>query len=726
VLDEDHYDLKEVKDRILEYLAVRKLIGEREAEKDAAGETVADAAKPATADPTDAATTGNGRRGGRRARKRSGPAASGPDADADGAAATARRPDSTGDKPHATGGESDRTGDEPDATRGGSDRIGDEPDATRRESEPTGGRVERRGTPNARTQRRDGGNGGLTPGSRSSRSPRPILPLEDVIGIFSVVPDEDITDLELSRQIDEYTEDFVAELEEASEKAKEEEGEASRGDEAGPEPPGEADPEPRSEDDSERKPRPDPDPAPESDEGADEKPDARAGTILCFVGPPGVGKTSLGKSIARALGRKFTRMSLGGMRDEAEIRGHRRTYIGALPGRIIQGIKRAGTRNPVFMLDEVDKIGADWRGDPASALLEVLDPAQNHAYRDHYLDVDFDLSDVIFIATANNLETIPQALRDRMEILQLEGYTDHDKLRIAEQYLVPRQRRSNGLREDEVRFTEEAIRKIIHDYTREAGVRELERQIGTVCRKAAVGIAEGSISELAVTPEIVRAHLKAERYHSESSEEFRIPGVATGLAVTAGGGDILYIEATRMKGKGGLTLTGHLGDVMKESAQIASSYVRSKAAQYGIDPEIFEKTDVHVHVPAGAIPKDGPSAGVAMVAATVSLLTGRKVRHDVGMTGEVTLRGRVLPVGGVKMKVLAAHRAGLTTVVLPKKNEPDLEELPEVVRREMTFVPVEVIDEGLKTILEPEIEESSGRPPGDPTGRRAIAEAQRT
>jgi ATP-dependent Lon protease len=429
------------------------------------------------------------------------------------------------------------------------------------------------------------------------------------------------------------------------------------------------------------------------------------GAILCFAGPPGVGKTSLGQSIARALGRRFTRMSLGGMRDEAEIRGHRRTYIGAMPGRIIQAIKRAGTKNPVFMLDEVDKIGMDWRGDPSSALLEVLDPAQNHAFRDHYLDVDFDLSDVMFITTANQLETIPPALRDRMETIQLDGYTEYEKVHIASRYLVPRQVKLNGLREDEIAFTEEALKKIVQNYTREAGVRNLERQIGSICRKSAVRIAGGQKGALTITQETVRTYLKKERFESECSECIEIPGIATGLAVTAVGGDILFIEATRMKGKGNLTLTGQLGDVMRESAQIAHTYVRSKAGQLGFAPDLFEGTDVHVHVPAGAIPKDGPSAGLAMVMAVASLFSGRPVRGDVGMTGEVTLRGRVLPVGGVKMKLLAAHRAGLKTVVLPKRNEHDLEDLPQEIRDELKIVLVERIDEALGVILSEEIRE---------------------
>jgi ATP-dependent Lon protease len=430
------------------------------------------------------------------------------------------------------------------------------------------------------------------------------------------------------------------------------------------------------------------------------------GVILCFAGPPGVGKTSLGQSIARALGRKFTRMSLGGIRDEAEIRGHRRTYIGAMPGRIIQAIKRAGTRNPVFMLDEVDKIGIDWRGDPSSALLEVLDPAQNHAFRDHYLDVDYDLSDVIFITTANQLETIPAPLRDRTEIISLDGYTEYEKVRIAQGHLIPRQLKANGLREDEIIFTEEALHKIVQDYTREAGVRNLERQIGAICRKSVVRIASEELAHVEITPELVREYLKKEKFESESSESNEIPGIATGLAVTTVGGEILFVEATGMKGKGGLTLTGQLGDVMRESAQLAHSYVRSKASQLGVDPELFEKMDVHLHVPAGAIPKDGPSAGVAMVMAIASLFSGRPVHGDVGMTGEVTLRGRVLPVGGIKMKVLAGHRAGLTTVILPKHNERDLEELPEDVRNAITFVPIEQIDEALKAALLPMEEET--------------------
>ncbi len=431
-----------------------------------------------------------------------------------------------------------------------------------------------------------------------------------------------------------------------------------------------------------------------------------AGVILCFVGPPGVGKTSLGQSIARALGRRFIRMSLGGMRDEAEIRGHRRTYIGSMPGRIVQAIKRAGTRNPVLMLDEIDKVGADWRGDPSSALLEVLDPAQNRTFRDHYLNVDFDLSQVMFITTANQLETIPAPLRDRMEIIQLDGYTEHEKVHIARLHLVPRQLTANGLEPGEVSFTDEALARIVQDYTREAGVRSLERQIGTICRKAAVRILARQDERLEIGPEKVREYLKRPRFESEISEAITIPGIATGLAVTAFGGDILYIEVTRMKGKGDFKLTGQLGDVMRESAQIAYSWVRSKAGELGIDPEVFAQSDVHVHVPAGAVPKDGPSAGVAMTLAMASLFSGRPVRSDAGMTGEVTLRGRVLPVGGIKMKLLAAHRAGLRQVILPKRNEADLEELPEDVRQTMRFVLVERIDDALGAALLPEAEQA--------------------
>ncbi|BBO86063.1 Lon protease [Desulfosarcina ovata subsp. sediminis] len=423
------------------------------------------------------------------------------------------------------------------------------------------------------------------------------------------------------------------------------------------------------------------------------------GTLLCFVGPPGVGKTSLGQSIARALERQFTRMSLGGMRDEAEIRGHRRTYIGAMPGRIIQAIKRTGTRNPVFMLDEIDKVGSDWRGDPSSALLEVLDPAQNHAFRDHYLDVDFDLSQVMFITTANQLETILPPLRDRMEVIPLDGYTEQEKLNIATRYLVPRQIRANGLRREEIRFTPMALTTIIRDYTREAGVRNLERQIGAICRKTAVSITTGTHQTAQITPESVGTLLKKPLFDSERSETIDMPGIVTGLSVTAYGGEIIFIEATRMSGKGELTITGHLGDVMMESARIAHSYVRAKAPALGIDTEGFRKNDIHLHVPAGATPKDGPSAGLAMILAMASIYTGQAVPSDIGFTGEVTLRGRVLPVGGIKTKVLAAHRAGLKQVVLPRRNARDLDDLPEAVRREITARLVDRVEEALSIAL---------------------------
>ncbi|RME44856.1 MAG: endopeptidase La [Chloroflexi bacterium] len=431
-----------------------------------------------------------------------------------------------------------------------------------------------------------------------------------------------------------------------------------------------------------------------------------AGAILSFIGPPGVGKTSLGQSIARALGRKFVRMSLGGIRDEAEIRGHRRTYIGAMPGRIIQGIRRAGTKNPVFMLDEIDKVGADWRGDPSSALLEVLDPAQNKDFRDHYLDVPFDLSQVLFITTGNVLSSISPPLRDRMEIIQLSGYTENDKLHIAKGYLVPRQVKANGLREDEIEFTDEALRRIIRDYTREAGVRNLEREIGKVCRKVATKIAEGTVERVVVEAEDVPAYLGPQRFFFECAERTEIPGVATGLAATATGGDVLFIEATMMPGSKGFQVTGQLGDVMRESAQAALSYVRSKAADLGIPERFFDQTDIHLHVPAGAIPKDGPSAGVTMATALASLLTGRPIRADVGMTGEITLRGQVLPVGGIKEKVLAAHRAGLRTVILPKRNEQDLHDIPDEIRQEMQFIFVESVDEVFDAALRDEVVET--------------------
>jgi ATP-dependent Lon protease len=425
----------------------------------------------------------------------------------------------------------------------------------------------------------------------------------------------------------------------------------------------------------------------------------REGVILCFVGPPGVGKTSLGQSIARALGRKFMRMSLGGVHDEAEIRGHRRTYIGALPGRIIQAMRRVGSRNPVIMLDEVDKLGADWRGDPSSALLEVLDPEQNRDFRDNYLDVSFDLSQVMFITTANVLDTIPGPLRDRMEILELSGYTDEEKLHIAKGYLVKRQILENGLRPGEVTFTDEAILLIIRDYTRESGVRSLERKIGGVCRKAATRIAEGKIVSAHIQASDVSEYLGKSGFFFEIAERTEVPGVATGLAVTPVGGEILFVEATRMPGQKDLTITGQLGDVMKESAQAALSLIRSQAGKLNFDPNFFNSSDIHIHVPTGAVPKDGPSAGVTIATALASLLTGRPVRSDVGMTGEITLRGQVLPVGGIKEKVLAAHRAGLRIVILPKRNEKDLDDLPEEVRKEMTFVLADRAEEVLTAAL---------------------------
>jgi ATP-dependent Lon protease len=438
-------------------------------------------------------------------------------------------------------------------------------------------------------------------------------------------------------------------------------------------------------------------------ESKDEIRRLREGVILCFIGPPGVGKTSLGRSIAHAMGRKFIRISLGGMRDEAEIRGHRRTYIGALPGRILQAIRRIESRNPVFMLDEIDKLVMDFHGDPASALLEVLDPEQNSEFRDHYLEVAFDLSQVMFITTGNLLEPIPDPLRDRMEIINLSGYTENEKSAIAKQYLIPRQIKENGLHNEEIEFTEEALLTIIRSYTREAGVRNLEREIGSVCRKVVTIIAENKTQSVSITPEKVNEFLG--RPHFFGNEEIAIrtsiPGVATGLAYTPVGGDVLFIEATRMPGSKGFQITGSLGNVMQESAHAALSFVRSRAESLGLDQSFFEKSDIHLHIPAGAQPKDGPSAGVTMATALVSLISGRPVKADVGMTGEITLRGQVLPVGGIKEKVLAAHRSGLKSVIMPKRNESDLEDLPEEVRKSIKFVFVETVDEVLKTALEP-------------------------
>ncbi|HEY4918134.1 MAG TPA: endopeptidase La [Solirubrobacteraceae bacterium] len=454
--------------------------------------------------------------------------------------------------------------------------------------------------------------------------------------------------------------------------------------------------------------------------------DPKSGAILTLIGPPGTGKTSIGESIARATGREFVRMSLGGVRDEAEIRGHRRTYIGALPGRLVRALRDAGTMNPVILLDEVDKVGADWRGDPSAALLEVLDPAQNHSFRDHYLDVELDLSQVMFLATANVADTIPGPLLDRMEVISFDGYTSEEKLAIAKGYLWPRQRDRNGLRENEVQISDDVLRTIISDYTREAGVRSLERNLGTVLRKTATKIASSQVSQsdevpseepkateaetTAVTPvkidlDTVRDALGRQKFFQESAARTATPGVATGLAVTGAGGDVLFVEATAMKsgGSGGnsLVLTGQLGDVMKESAKIALSYVRGHAEELGIDESAFENQEFHVHVPAGAIPKDGPSAGVTMVTALASLLSGRPVKHTVGMTGEVTLQGRVLPIGGFKQKALAAHAAGLTDVILPERNRGDLDDIPEEVREQMTFHPVMTVQEVLDRALEP-------------------------
>ncbi|HSO61735.1 MAG TPA: endopeptidase La [Desulfobacterales bacterium] len=429
------------------------------------------------------------------------------------------------------------------------------------------------------------------------------------------------------------------------------------------------------------------------------KPDSK-GPILCFVGPPGTGKTSLGQSIARALGRKFYRMSLGGVRDEAEIRGHRRTYVGAMPGRVIQGIRRAESNNPVFMLDEIDKLGADFRGDPSSALLEVLDPEQNNSFQDHYLDVPFDLSKVMFIATANILDTIPPALRDRMEVLQLLGYTQDEKIHIAERHLIARQREANGLTAKQITFTRGALRHIISGYTREAGLRNLEREIGTICRGVASKIAGGEATSETIKIQHIGKYLGPVRFTAETKARTSTPGVVTGLAWTQFGGDILFVEATGMKGKDRLILTGQLGDVMKESAQAALSFIRTNASKLGLSDDTFENQDIHIHIPAGAIPKDGPSAGVTILTAIVSFLTKRRVIKDLAMTGEITLRGQVLPVGGVKEKVLAAHRAGIKTIIMSKENEKDLEDIPKKVRKEIQFHFVDRMLEVLKLALE--------------------------
>jgi ATP-dependent Lon protease len=433
--------------------------------------------------------------------------------------------------------------------------------------------------------------------------------------------------------------------------------------------------------------------------------DKRSGAILTLIGPPGTGKTSIGESIARAMGREFVRMSLGGIRDEAEIRGHRRTYIGALPGRLVRALRDAGTMNPVILLDEVDKVGADWRGDPSSALLEVLDPAQNSTFRDHYLDVELDLSEVVFIATANQAETIPGPLLDRMEVIRFDGYTVEEKVAIARDYLFGRQLERNGLRPEEVVADDGILRTVISEYTREAGVRQLERELGTVLRKTATRIAsEAAQPPVTIDLELVRDALGRQKVFHEAAQRTAVPGVATGLSVTGTGGDVLFIEANATKSsKPGLQLTGQLGDVMKESARIALTFVRAHAEELGIDPDLFEQREFHVHVPAGAIPKDGPSAGITMTTALASLLTGRAVKHTVGMTGEVTLQGRVLPIGGLKQKVLAAHAAGLTDVILPERNRGDLDDVPADVREAMTFHPVMTVGEVLELALEPSV-----------------------
>jgi ATP-dependent Lon protease len=440
----------------------------------------------------------------------------------------------------------------------------------------------------------------------------------------------------------------------------------------------------------------------------------KKGPILCLLGPPGVGKTSLGRSIAKAMGRKFVRISLGGVRDEAEIRGHRRTYVGSLPGRIVQSLKKAGTRNPIFMLDEIDKLGHDFRGDPASALLEVLDPEQNNSFSDHYLEVPFDLSHVMFLATANVIDPVPAALKDRLEILELPGYTRDEKRNIARQFLVPKQLEEHGLKAEHIEVTDSAVAEVIDGYTREAGVRNLEREVGSIARGVAVKIAEGSKEKYTIKSEDVPQYLGPQKFMSEVAERTAEPGVATGLAWTPVGGDILFIEATKMPGKGSLVLTGQLGDVMKESAQAALSFVRAKAKWLGIEENFLDKTDIHVHIPAGAIPKDGPSAGVTMFTALASMLTGKPIRSDVAMTGEITLRGNVLPVGGIKEKILAAHRAGIKRIIMPDRNQKDMVDVPEQAKNEMEFFYIKKIDELLPLALT-EMPEKFGKPLAPPT-----------
>jgi ATP-dependent Lon protease len=450
------------------------------------------------------------------------------------------------------------------------------------------------------------------------------------------------------------------------------------------------------------------------------KPDG-GGAILCFVGPPGVGKTSLGKSIAECMGRKFIRVALGGVRDEADIRGHRRTYIGSMPGRIIAELRKAGTRNPVMMLDEIDKVGTDFRGDPASALLEVLDPAQNHTFTDHYLDVPFDLSKVLFIATANTMDTVPGPLRDRMEVIEIPGYTNGEKLDIARRYLVPRQLEAHGLQPSQVTFRDDGLKQIIDGYTREAGVRNLERNVGAVCRAIAADIVSGKVKQEIVTKEFVRKVLGPIKFEPELASRTSVPGVATGMAYTPFGGEILFIEATRMPGKGMITLTGQIGDVMKESATAAFSLVRSRSKELGIPPDLLEKSDIHIHIPAGAVPKDGPSAGVAMYTALASLLLNKPVRHDIAMTGEITLRGLVLPIGGLKEKTLAAKRAGIKQVIVPRRNEKDLPEIPKEVRDTLKFHFVDNIDQVLKIALS-----GSASHNGQATGSRSARRMAKT
>ncbi|MET0753404.1 MAG: endopeptidase La, partial [Pyrinomonadaceae bacterium] len=438
------------------------------------------------------------------------------------------------------------------------------------------------------------------------------------------------------------------------------------------------------------------------------RPDSKSPIIL-FVGPPGVGKTSLGRSIARALGREFDRISLGGVRDEAELRGHRRTYVGAMPGRIIQTFRRVGVNNPVLMLDEIDKMGNDYRGDPASALLEILDPAQNNTFRDHYLDLPFDLSKTFFIATANQLAPIPMPLRDRMEIIQLAGYSDSEKLNIAKQYLIPRQIKENGLSPEQLEISDDAINLLTARYTREAGVRQLERTVGNLARKVALKVAQGSTEKVTITAEDVKGYLGAPRFYPEEARNDLPAGVATGMAWTEMGGEVLFIEATMLPGGSGLTLTGQLGEVMKESAMAARSYLWSHASEFGIDPNVIKENGVHLHVPAGAIPKDGPSAGVTMASALASIYTSRKVRSDTSMTGEITLSGLVFPVGGVKEKILAAHRAGIRRIILPQKNEADIEDIPEDVRRELEIIPATRIKDVLDAALQENATESEDK-----------------